>query len=173
MDNPEVPDAVYIAARKRADGEAAMRGSLTPLAELDIDEEAEDEEQSSGEDDGSSYSQDGTVEPQLMRRSSTKENKNKRSKCLPVTEADLRAMARYKFEKGATWATYRYQFTPWREFGQRPEVCMSVNERWASVDVFNGIAELSKVFNGLGLHCATFQTWRQYVLPDIYAYFLG
>ena len=50
-----MPDAVYIAARKRADGEAAMRGSLTPLAELDIDEEGEDE-------DPPTHSQDGTLE---------------------------------------------------------------------------------------------------------------
>ncbi|TBU27977.1 hypothetical protein BD311DRAFT_759310 [Dichomitus squalens] len=117
-ENPDAPNAVYIAARKRAERPDATRGSLTSLAELS-DANSDEEEQNLRED-GRPLIDKGEAKP-AATPSSSSESKSKRSPSLPVTDTDLRAMARYKFEKDAVWATSRYKYAPWDDFATRPE----------------------------------------------------
>ena len=45
-----------------------------------------------------------------------------------VTDADLRAMAQYIFEKGDDAEVRRYSYPRWREFAERPEVGLTRTE---------------------------------------------
>ena len=45
----------------------------------------------------------------------------------PVTEEDLRAMARYRWEKGDDFEIRHYLRSRWREFAERPEVSVIIN----------------------------------------------
>ncbi|PIL37073.1 hypothetical protein GSI_00765 [Ganoderma sinense ZZ0214-1] len=131
-EHPELPDKVYIEARKRAEEEHLSLEPGQPgyarLADSSDEEPQEDDAAEAVADNASvvSYydppdetpkaqSADKSLLPGKSVQSASKTFRH------PITEDNLRAMAKYKFEKRHVWNQYGTKQGPWKEFAERPE----------------------------------------------------
>ncbi|KAM5540431.1 hypothetical protein V8D89_005889 [Ganoderma adspersum] len=118
-DAPELPDKIYIEARKRADDEALARSaSLSPSSDEEGSEDGSDVE-----DDGLLKESTSPVLNEVQRRSCTlrQPNRGKRGCHVKVTEEDLRDMAQYKYERRDVWDQSPSVKARWEEFADRPQ----------------------------------------------------
>ncbi|KAI1789270.1 hypothetical protein LXA43DRAFT_1022027 [Ganoderma leucocontextum] len=124
----EVPDGLYIEARKRT-------RRLTPLAATGEPREGSESESESSDDQGSTYH---AAARKPSQRSATTKIVTKTVRMgrapgrLPVTDEDLRAMARYKSGKNGDWETLPHK-PRWREFADRPENGRRSLDAWYSI----------------------------------------
>ncbi|KAI1795156.1 hypothetical protein LXA43DRAFT_914523 [Ganoderma leucocontextum] len=128
-EHPELPDKIYIEARKRAEeqhltlepgqpGYARLAGS--------IDEESQEDDSGEAAADNASVvsyydppNEAATAQPaDKIPRNPGKPWKTFKH---PITADDLRAMAKYKVEKRHVWDQFDTKQGPWREFAERPE----------------------------------------------------
>ena len=134
----EVPDGLYIEARKRVEREESRGDDDAPppaptcTATGEHSEGPESESESDDEyddgDDGSTYHAPAPTRTQGKppQPAGTAATKPKRPPSgLPVTDEDLRAMARYRFAMGSEWDKHRFKLPRWQEFADRPEVSHS------------------------------------------------
>ena len=123
-DHPELPDKIYIAARKKASAEdeeapAIVCGTdtdtstLTPIPSSDYEYRAATPH--------ISCSSSPSESPDAVVSKSTMSNHQR------VTKDDLRAMATYMVEKRHEWRQYRSHRHCWEEFSLREEVGYFVN----------------------------------------------
>ena len=115
-DYPELPDKIYIEARKRADYEA-FAGDVFPSSSTT--REGHGEDTASGEQVLSM--------PESTSRPASGPAVNVRRPIrpkggIPVTDNDFREMARYMYEKRHVWHEYPTVKSRWEEFGHRPKV---------------------------------------------------
>ena len=135
--NCEVPDALYIAARKRVDAarENRARGEspLTPLAAHDAGNDGSNEysesepepEPDASDDDRQSTYHPASTSARKPTATKTKAGKTKtvRRRTARITDEDLRAMARYKFARRSDWENPDISYKAfWYDFARRPEV---------------------------------------------------
>ena len=118
-DAPELPDKIYIEARKRADDEALARSaSLSPSSNEDGSEDDID----AADRDGPLNESTSQVLNQVQRVPYPPCLRKKTRKHEKVTEEDLREMAQYKYERRDVWEQIHSSMARWKEFAQRPEV---------------------------------------------------
>ncbi|KAI0774195.1 hypothetical protein C8Q74DRAFT_816439 [Fomes fomentarius] len=143
-DVPELPDQIYIAARKREkEGGNAKR---PPSSEHKRSDDSESESESESEDERSYVESEEESDAQSDQSKGAGENLGQSQSTSPVsapnprrqppkppkprmkvpglkvTEEDLRKMARYMVEKHAVWGQTSSTQGRWREFADRPEV---------------------------------------------------
>ncbi|TBU49420.1 hypothetical protein BD309DRAFT_1014864 [Dichomitus squalens] len=104
-DAPELPDKIYIEARKRADREGLVWNSPSSSASTD-------------EEDGDEGMKDASAVPRGSR----------------VTEDDFLRMARYMYEKREVWGQYSSANARWEEFAKRPENGKRTLPGWVGVE---------------------------------------
>ena len=142
----EVPDGLYIEARKRVEREGSRGGSprLVPPPAPTAREhrhrdsqgsESESESESDDDDEGSTYRYRARPrkpsQPQAAATTAPAPKPKPKPMVrpqggLPVTDEDLRAMARYRFAMGGDWDKQRFKIPRWQEFADRPEVSQAL-----------------------------------------------
>ncbi|PIL37074.1 hypothetical protein GSI_00766 [Ganoderma sinense ZZ0214-1] len=128
-DAPELPDKIYIEARKRADDAALARSaSLSPSSDEDGSEDGSDVE-----DDGLFEESTSPVLNQVQRISPTQRHPQKAARRFRVVEEDLRDMARYKYERRDVWDQLPNIKARWKEFAKRPQNCQRSLQGWYAI----------------------------------------
>ncbi|TBU63980.1 hypothetical protein BD310DRAFT_460838 [Dichomitus squalens] len=123
-DAPELPDKIYIEARKRADREGLVWNSPSSSASTD-------------EEDGDEGMKDASAVPSASQRSSKTLavlRLRKISRGSRVTEDDFLRMARYMYEKREVWGQYSSANARWEEFAKRPENGKRTLPGWVGVE---------------------------------------
>ena len=120
-DAPELPDKIYIEARKRADDEAiAGNPSLSPSSN---EGGSEDGIEAADDEPLSESTSQVLNQAQRAPRSPCPPKKTRRPE--RVTEEDLREMAQYKYERRGVWEGISSRTARWKEFAQRSRVSRS------------------------------------------------
>ena len=125
-DHPQLPDQIYLSAKERVekDGSQGVPQQEPPELKdpLFFDSDSDGDGDGDGDDARAdpSYS-DRTVSsqtiPPLPRTAKSK---------YAVSDAELRAMALYKFEHASKWEHNTRRSPLWRDFANRPEVSVFV-----------------------------------------------
>ncbi|KAI0650352.1 hypothetical protein C8Q79DRAFT_943248 [Trametes meyenii] len=121
--NPRMPDAIYIQASKQRvesrDDSLSYEESVIDISSVYA---SEDEVTSSVAK---------AAAPKRKRAAATARKRGRQK----VTEDDLRAMAKYLYEKMETWHTLPGKLDRWKEFAQRPENAAKRSlAGWASIE---------------------------------------
>lgn len=136
-EHPELPDKIYIEARKRAEGEhLTLEPGQPGYARL---ADSSDEEPQDGGDAEAAVDNESVLSyydppddaaaaktrspdktPRKLARKPSKPFRH------PITEDDLRAMAKYKVERRHAWDQFDSKQGPWKEFAEQPEVRLDV-----------------------------------------------
>lgn len=141
-EHPELPDKIYIEARKRAEEERLTLEPGQPgyaLLAGSSDEESQEEDAVEAVADNASVvsyydppeeapkakSADKTLSPQKSSKPASQPFRH------AITADDLRAMAKYKVEKRHVWDQYDTKQGPWKEFAERPEVRLGAVSKYA------------------------------------------
>ncbi|KAI1795157.1 hypothetical protein LXA43DRAFT_882724 [Ganoderma leucocontextum] len=126
-DAPELPDQIYIEARKRADDEALARSaSLSPSSNGDGSEDGID-----AADDGPPTESTSPVVSQVQR---VPRAPHRPRGGVKVTEEDLREMAQYKYERRDVWDQHPNAKARWEEFAERPQNLKRSLLAWYTVE---------------------------------------
>ncbi|TBU22057.1 hypothetical protein BD311DRAFT_792402 [Dichomitus squalens] len=129
-DHPELPDQIYLAAKERAEKEENWGIFPTKVAALNEPLILESESEDDGDDGRSdpSYSDRNGPIPTLSPLPRARKSKHN------VSDAELRAMALYKFEHAAKWENNTRKYPLWRDFANSPEnIHKRTSEEWRGI----------------------------------------
>ncbi len=136
-EHPELPDKIYIEARKRAEEEhlALEPGQPGYVRLADSSDEEPQEDGSTAEAVADNASVVSYYDPPDETTTAKPADKTPITRKLkappktfrhPITTDDVRAMAKYKVERRHVWHQFDTKQEPWREFSERPEVRFDV-----------------------------------------------
>lgn len=149
---PELPDKIYIEARKRAEERLIPEPGQPGYARFadSSDDGSQEEDTVEAVADNASVvsyydppeetpkakSVDKTLTPHKSKKPASKAFRH------AITTDHLRAMAKYKVEKRHVWDQYDTKQGPWKEFAERPEVRLDVQNFVSNTRIsYTGLAE--------------------------------